>query len=136
MDAAKKITQDTIKVSNNENIQRRSKCSYTINCYRIISNILINGPYIDIFLSNGMKTVIDIPKQNKIQIQSTNSHLRKIHSNTVTNSPATSINNTDSIIGKQLTPGGKKMDDSTKEKEENNKFLDPKKKEIANKTQS
>ena len=60
MDAAKNITQGTTKVFKNQNIQRRSKFSYTINCYRTTSNILINGPYIDSFLSNEMKTVIDI----------------------------------------------------------------------------
>ena len=134
MDAAKSITQDTIKVFKNPNIQRRSKCFYTINCYRTTSNILINGTYIDNFLSNEMKTVIDILEQNKIHIQSTNSPLKKILSNTVTNNPATTINNTDSINGKH-TPEGKKMDDSTKETEENNNFFDPKEKEIANKTQ-
>ena len=60
MDAAKNITEGTTKVFKNQNIQRRSKFSYTINCYRTRSNILINGPYIDSFLSNEMKTVIDI----------------------------------------------------------------------------
>ena len=135
-DAAKNITQDTIKDFKNQNIQRRSKCSYTISCYRTTSNILINGPYIDNFLSNEMKTVIDILEQNKIQIQSTNSHLKRILSSAVTNNPAITINNTDSISGKQLTPEGKKMDDSTKETEENNNLCDPKEKEIANKTQS
>ena len=136
MDAAKNITQDTIKDFKNQNIQRRSKCSYTISCYRATSNILINGPYIDNFLSNEMKTVIDILEQNKIQIQSTNSHLKRILSSAVTNNPAITINNTDSISGKQLTPEGKKMDGSTKETEENNNLCDPKEKEIANKTQS
>ena len=57
MDAAKNITQDTIKVFKNQNIERRSKCSYTLNCYWTTSNKLINGPYIDSFLSNEMKTV-------------------------------------------------------------------------------
>ena len=135
-DAAKNITQDTIKDFKNQNIQRRSKCSYTISCYRTTSNILINGPYIDNFLSHEMKTVIDILEQNKIQVQSTNCHLKKIIFSTVTNDPATTINNTYSIKGKQLTPEGKKMNDSTKEREENNDFFDPKEKEIANKTQS
>ena len=83
-----------------------------------------------------MKTVIDILEQNKIQVQSTNCHLKKIIFSTVTNDPATTINNTYSIKGKQLTPEGKKMNDSTKEREENNDFFDPKEKEIANKTQS
>ena len=83
-----------------------------------------------------MKTVVDMLEQNKIQIQSTNSHLKKIFSNTVTNNPASTINNTDSITGKQLTAEGKKMDDSTKETEEINKFCDPKEKERENKTQS
>ena len=115
MDAAKNIAQDTIKVFKNQNIQRRSKCSYKINCYRTTSNILINGPYIDNFPSNEMKAVINILEQNKIHIQSTNSHLKKILSNTVTNNLATTINNTDSISGKQLSPEGKKMDNSTKE---------------------
>ena len=124
-----------MKVFKNQNIQRISKCSYTINCYRTTSNILINGPYIDNFLSNETKTVTDILEQEKIQIQSTNSHLKKILSNTVINNPATTINNTDSISGKQLTPEGKKMEDSTKETEENNLF-DPKEKEIANRIQS
>ena len=82
-----------------------------------------------------MKTVIDILELKKIQIQSTNSHLKKILSNAVTNNPATIINNTDSISGKQHTPDGKKMDDCTTETEENNNFFDPKEKEIANKTQ-
>ena len=136
MDAAKNITQDTIKVSKNQNIQRRSQCSHTINCYWTTSNIiLVNSPYIDNFQSNEMKTVIDILELKKIQIQSTNSHLKKILSNAVTNNPATTINNTDSISGKQHTPDGKKMDDSTTETEENNNFFDPKEKEIANKTQ-
>ena len=115
MDAAKNIAQDTIKVFKNQNIQRRSKCSYKINCYRTTSNILINGPYIDNFPSNEMKAVINILEQNKIHIQSTTSHLKKILSNTVTNNLATTINNTDSISGKQLSPEGKKMDNSTKE---------------------
>ena len=136
MDAAKNITQDTMKVFKNQNIERISKCSYTINCYRTTSNILINGPYIDNFLSNETKTVTDILEQNKIQIQSTNSHLKKILSNTVINNPATTINNTDSINGKQLTAEGKKIDNCTKETEENNNLFDPKEKEIANKTQS
>ena len=52
MDAGKNITQDTIKVFKNQIIQRRSKYSCTINCGRTTSNILINGPYIDSFLSN------------------------------------------------------------------------------------
>ena len=136
MDAAKNITQDTIKVFKNQNIQRRSKCSYTISCYGTTSNILINGPYIDNFLSNEMKTVIDILEQNKIQIQSIKSHLKRILSSTVTNNPAITINNTDNISGKQLTPDRKKMDDSTKETEEKKNFCDPKEKEIANTTQS
>ena len=125
-----------MKVFKNQNIQRISKCSYTINCYRTTSNILINGPYIDNFLSNETKTVTDILEQEKIQIQSTNSHLKKILSNTVINNPATTINNTDSINGKQLTAEGKKIDNCTKETEENNNLFDPKEKEIANKTQS
>ena len=83
-----------------------------------------------------MKTVIDILEQNKIQIQSIKSHLKRILSSTVTNNPAITINNTDSISGKQLTPDRKKMDDSTKETEEKNNFCDPKEKEIANTTQS
>ena len=37
---------------------------------------------------------------------------------------------------KQLTLEEKKMEDSTKETEESNNLLDPKEKEIANKTQS
>ena len=65
-----------------------------------------------------MKTVIDILEQKKIQIQLIDSHLKKILSNTVTNNPVSTMNNTDSITGKQLTPEGKKMDDSTKETEE------------------
>ena len=71
-----------------------------------------------------METVIDILEQNKIQIQSTNSHLKKILSNTVTNNPTTKINSTDSISEKQLTPEGKEMDNPAKETEENNNFLD------------
>ena len=133
MDAAKSITEDTIKVFKNQNIQRRSKCFYIINCYRTTSNILVDGTYIDNFLRNEMKTVIDIPEQNKIHIQSTNSPLKKILSNRVTNNTATTINNTDSINGKHTR---KKMDDSTKETEENNNFFDPEEKEIANKIQS
>ena len=82
-----------------------------------------------------MKAVIDVLEQNKIQIQSTNSHLKKILSSIVINNPATtSNNNTDSLNGKQLTQEGKKMENSTKETEENSLF-DPKVKEIANKTQ-
>ena len=65
-----------------------------------------------------MKTVIDILEQKKIQIQLIDSHLKKILSNMVTNNPVSTMNNTDSITGKQLTPEGKKMDDSTKETEE------------------
>ena len=107
MDAAKNITQDTIKVFKNQNIQRRSKCFHTINCYWTTSKILVNGPYIDNFQSNEMKTVIDILELKKIQIQSTNSHLKKILSSAVTNNPATTINNTDGISGKQHTPSRK-----------------------------
>ena len=65
-----------------------------------------------------MKTVIDILEQKKIQIQLIDSHLKKILSNMVTNNPVSTMNNTDSITGKHLTPEGKKMDDSTKETEE------------------
>ena len=118
MDASKNMPQDTINVFKNQNTQRRSKRSYTINCYQTTSNILINGSYIDNFLSNEMKTVIDILEQKKIQIQLIDSHLKKILSNMVTNNPVSTMNNTDSITGKQLTPEGKKMDDSTKETEE------------------
>ena len=114
-------------------------CSCTISCYRTTSKILINGPYIDSFLRNEMKTVIDILPKNKIQIQSTNNHLKRILSNTTTNNPTTTnkyINNTDSISGKQFTPEGKEMDNSTKETEGKN-LLDPKEKEMqVNKTQS
>ena len=49
-----------------------------------------------------MKTVIDILEESKIQIQSTNSHLKKILSNATTNNPTITnkyINNTDSISG-------------------------------------
>ena len=139
MDAAKNITQDTIKVFKNQNIQRRSKCSYTINCYRTTSNILINGPYIGSFLSNEMKTVIDILEKSKIQIQSTNSHLKKILTNTTTNNPTITnkyINNTDNISRNQLTPEEKEIKNTTTETEGNN-LLDPKEKEMQfNKTQS
>ena len=136
MDAAKNITQEAIKVFENQNIQRRSKCSYTINCYRTTSNILINGPYNDSFLSNEMKTVIDILEQ-KIQIQSTNSHLKKILFNTITNNPTTTISSTDSISEKQITSEGKEMDNPTKDTQENNNLLDPKEKEMqVNKSQS
>ena len=51
-----------------------------------------------------MKTVIDILELKKIQIQSTNSHLKKILSSAVTNNPATTITNTDGISEKQHTP--------------------------------
>ena len=126
IDAAKNIPQDTIKIFKNQNSQRRSKHSYTINCYRTTSNILIN---FDRFLSNEMKTVIDILEQNKIQIQSTNSNLKKILSNTITNNPTTTTNDRDSISGKQLTPDKMKMDNPTKETEKIN-LLDPKDKKI------
>ena len=91
MDATKNILQDTIKVFKNQNIQRRSKCSCTINCYWTISNI-------------------DILEKNKIQVQSTNSHLKKTLSNTTTNNPTITnkyINNTDSISREQHTTEGK-----------------------------
>ena len=140
MDAAKTITQDTIKVFKNQNIQRRSKSSYTIKCHQTTSKILINGPYIDSFLSNEMKTVIDILEKKKLQTQSTNSHLKKILSNTIINNPTTTnkyINNTDSISGKKLTSERKKMDNPIKETEGNNNFFDLKEKEMqVNKTQS
>ena len=51
MDGGKNITQDALKVFENQIIQRRSKYYFTINCCRTTSNILINGPYIDSFLS-------------------------------------------------------------------------------------
>ena len=51
-DGGKNITQDALKVFENQIIQRRSKFYFTINCCRTTSNILINGPYIDSFLSN------------------------------------------------------------------------------------
>ena len=73
-----------------------------------------------------MKTVMDILEQNKIQTKSTNSHLKKILSNTVTNNPTTTIKSTDSISGKQLTPEGKETDNPAKQTEENNNLLDPK----------
>ena len=102
--------------------------------------MLINGPYIDNFLSNETKTVIDTLEKNKIQIKSTNSHLRKILSNTITNNSTTTntyTNITDSISRKHLTPKGKEMDNPTKEIEENSNLLDPKEKEMqVNKTQS
>ena len=120
----------TSKIFKNQNIQRRSKCSNTINCYRTTSNILINGPYIDSFLSNEMKAIIDVLEKSKMQIRSTNSHLKKIFSNAAINKPTTTnkyINNIDSISRKQLTPEKKKMDNSTKETEGNN-LVDPKEK--------
>ena len=136
MDAAKNITQEAIKVFENQNIQRRSKCSNTINCYRTTSNILINGPYNDSFLSNEMKTVIDILEQ-EIQIQSTNSHLKKILFNTIKNNRTTTTSSTDSISEKQITSEGKEMDNPTKDTQENNNLLDPKEKERqVNKSQS
>ena len=120
----------TSKIFKNQNIQRRSKCSNTINCYRTTSNLLINGPYIDSFLSNEIKEIIDVLEKSKIQIQSTNSHLKKIFSNATINKPTTTnkyINNIDSISRKQLTPEKTKMDNSTKETEGNN-LVDPKEK--------
>ena len=120
----------TSKIFKNQNIQRRSKCSNTINCYRTTSNILINGPYIDSFLSNEMKAIIDVLEKSKMQIRSTNSHLKKIFSNATINKPTTTnkyINNIDSISRKQLTPEKKKMDNSTNETEGNN-LVDPKEK--------
>ena len=72
-----------------------------------------NGPNIDSFLSNEMKTVIDMLERNKIQIQSTNNHRKKILSNTTTNNPTTTnryINNTDSIREKQLILEGKDLE--------------------------
>ena len=123
-------TWHTRKIFKNQNIQRRSKCSNTINCYRTTSNILINGPYIDSFLSNEMKAIIDVLEKSKMQIRSTNSHLKKIFSNATINKPTTAnkyINNIDSISRKQLTPEKKKMDSSTNETEGNN-LVDPKEK--------
>ena len=109
-----------------------------INCYQTTSNILINDPYIDSFLSNEMKTFMGILEKNKIQIQSTNSHLKKAVSNTTTNNPTITskyINNTDNISRRQLTPEGKEISNTTIETEGNN-LLDPKEKEMqVNKTQ-
>ena len=71
-----------------------------------------------------MKTLINIEK-NKIKIQSTNSHLKEILSNTITNNPTTTnkyINNTDSISGKHYTPEGKEIDNPTKETEGSKNF--------------
>ena len=88
MDAAKNITQDTIEVFKNQNIQRRSKWSYTINCYQTTSNILINSPYIDSSQSNKTKKVTYILEENKIQIQSANSYPKIILSNKITYNPS------------------------------------------------
>ena len=88
MDAAKNITQDTIEVFKNQNIQRRSKWSYTINCYQATSNILINSPYIDSSQSNKTKKVTYILEENKIQIQSANSYPKIILSNKITYNPS------------------------------------------------
>ena len=65
-----------------------------------------------------------------MQIQSTNSHLKKIVSNTVTSNPTTTINNTDSISGKQIIPERKEMGNLAKETEENKNLLDPKEKQM------
>ena len=67
-----------------------------------------------------MKAVIDILEKNKIQIQSINSHLTKILSNTTTNNPTITnkyINNTDNISRKKLTPEGKEIKNTTAETE-------------------
>ena len=88
MDAAKNIPQDTIEVSKNQNIQRRSKWSYTINCYQTTSYILINSPYIDSSQSNKTKKVTYILEENKIQIQSANSYPKIILSNKITYNPS------------------------------------------------
>ena len=88
MDAAKNITQDTIEVFKNQNIQRRSKWSYTINCYQTTSNILINSPYIDSSQSNKTKKVTYILEENKTQIQSANSYPKIILSNKITYNPS------------------------------------------------
>ena len=86
-----------------------------------------------------MKVVIDILEKNKIQIQSINSHLTKILSNTTTNNSTITnkyINNTDNISRKKLTPEGKEIKNTAAETEWNN-LLDPKEKEMqVNKTQS
>ena len=77
-----------------------------------------------------MKAIIDVLEKSKMQIRSTNSHLKKIFSNATINKPTTTnkyINNIDSISRKQLTPEKKKMDNSTNETEGNN-LVDPKEK--------
>ena len=100
-------------------------------------NILINNSYIDSFLSNEIKLVIDILERNKIKIQSTNSHLKKIPSNSVTSNPTTTINNTNNFSGNQITPERKEMGNLAKQTEENNNLLDPKEKKMeVTKTQS
>ena len=100
-------------------------------------NILINNSYIDSFLSNEIKSVIDILERNKIKIQSTNSHLKKIPSNSVTSNPTTTINNTNNFSGNQITPERKEMGNLAKQTEENNNLLDPKEKKMeVTKTQS
>ena len=135
MDAGKNITQDTIKVFKNQIIQRRSKYSCTINCGRATSNILINGPYIDSFLSNEnshryTRTEQDANSINKQSPQKDSFQYSYKY-------PASTINNTDSISAKQFTPEGKEMDNPNKGTEANNYLLDPKKKEMqVNKNQS
>ena len=72
----------------------------SVRFYRETSNIIINGPYIDSFLSNDMKTAMDKLEKNKIQIKSTKTHLKEIISNAITNNSTTTnkyINNAVSI---------------------------------------
>ena len=67
MDAGKNITQDTIKIFKNQNIERTPKFSLNVTCYWTTSNILINGPYTDSFLSHEVEAVTGLLEKNNKQ---------------------------------------------------------------------
>ena len=77
LDAMQNVIQDTFKIYSKQS-NRRSKHDYTINCYRIISNILINGPGVTKFMNNELKLIVKILEDNNIQINTQNIQLKSI----------------------------------------------------------
>ena len=77
LDAMQNVIQDTFKIYSKQS-NRRSKHDYTINCYRITSNILINGPGVTKFMNNELKLIVKILEDNNIQINTQNIQLKSI----------------------------------------------------------
>ena len=71
LDTMQNITQDAFKIHIKQS-HRRSKHDCSINCYQTTSNILINGPGLPKFISNELKSIAKIIKDNKIQMNTQN----------------------------------------------------------------